>query len=482
MKTLSRPVTSAWLTAVVLVLVSGCGSDRGIEPDLILVNGAIITVDATDSIAEAVAVRAGRIVAVGSSSEIESLAGAGTRRVDLEGRAATPGLIDAHAHFASGGVNRLTVMDLSYPEVKNIRDVVAKVEQEVAASAPGEWITGRGWDEGKLEELRYIYSFDLDEIAPDNPVWLSHTMGHYGVANSLALKLAEVTSRTEDPPGGTIDRTSDGTPTGVLKESAQRLVRGKIPPVSAEQRRAGVLEMARAFNTEGMTGAKDPGISESVWDAYQAVQANGGLSVRLFALWRGGRTLDETRQLLDRIGPLTAPADSATSDHLISGGVKLYADGSGGARTAWLHDDWNRESTDTDTGNQGYPAYDPDILRAQIRMIHEAGIHISTHSIGDRAIDWTIDSYWEALQATPTANLRHGDHPYEHPDRSRHRPNGRNAAHVSSSLPRAIGDFHVVDRRYVRRQFWSRQGSAAEPVPNVSRQRHPSGPAAPTTA
>lgn len=397
-------------TLLLIGLAGGCGGPAGgpDPPDLILVNGTVLTVAADDRIAEGLAVRDGEIVAVGSSGEIDALAGPATQRIDLEGRTATPGLIDAHVHFASSGVSRLTVTDLSYPAVRSIEDVVERVEARVAEASPGEWIRGRGWDEGKLEELRYIYASDLDKISPENPVWLTHTMGHYGVANSLALRLAEVTSRTVDPPGGTIDRAADGSPTGVLKESAQRLVTSRIPGASAQQRVDGIREMVRAFNAEGMTGAKDPGISESVWEAYQQVRSSGGLSVRLFALWRGGRTVDSTRQLLERITPFTRPADPAASNHLVSGGVKLYADGSGGARTAWLYEDWNRESTEVDTGNRGYPAYDPDVLRTQIRMIHDAGIHISTHSIGDRAIDWTIDSYWEALQANPTPNLRHG--------------------------------------------------------------------------
>ncbi len=181
-------------------------------------------------------------------------------------------------------------------------------------------------------------------------MWLTQTMGHYGVGNSAALRLAEVARETKDPPGGTIDRMSDGTPTGVLKESAQGLVRRLLPDETAEQLDAGIRDLAKAFNAEGMTGLKDPGISPATWDI----------------------------------------------------------DGSGGARTAWLYDDWNIGFTGIDSGNCGYPASNPDTVRQLIRLYHDAGIHVSTHSIGDRGIDWTVDSYAQAMRENPTRGLRHG--------------------------------------------------------------------------
>ncbi len=381
-------------------------SRQGAFADRVLVGGKIITVDAADSVAEAVSVRDGRIVAVGTNAQILALAGPATERIDLEGLTATPGLLDAHCHFASGAVDRLFVLDLSYPAVKSIGDVVVRLRAE--GSKPGEWILGRGWDEGKLAERRYILAADLDTVAARRPVWLSHTMGHYGVANSIALKRAGITRDTPDPPGGTIDRDAEGRPTGVLKESAQALVERLIPPVSAEQRRQAIRDLAREFSKEGMTGLKDPGIGAEVWDAYQQVLAEGALSLRVFALWHGGESLEETRQIVERIGPFTKPYRSTGDDHLVSGGVKLYMDGSGGARTAWLHDDWSRNWSEVDAGNRGYPAADPELRREQIRIYHDAGIHVSTHAIGDRAIDWVVDSYALALERTPLTGLRHG--------------------------------------------------------------------------
>ena len=397
-------------TPVLLAATLACGDPAPSEPaDLVLLGGRVITLDTDSRVAEALAVRGAHVAAVGTDAEIEALAGPATRRIDLSGRAVTPGLMDAHVHFASGGQSMLYTLDLSYPNVESIAEVQAAVAGQAARLGDGEWVRGRGWDEGKLAELRYILASDLDEVVPDRPVWLSHTMGHYGVANSLALDMAGITADTPDPPGGTIDRDAAGRPTGVLKESAQGLVSRLIPGLGPEEQRAGIRALADAFNAECMTGGKDPGIGPRVWEAYRDVQEAGDLSVRIFALWRGRiGTIDEVRGYADSLATFTRPYESTGDDHLMPGGVKLYIDGSGGARTAWLYEDWNRDHTDTDTGNRGYPTMDPDELRRRFRAYHDAGLHVSIHSIGDRGIDWTVDSFREALEANPTPGLRHG--------------------------------------------------------------------------
>jgi predicted amidohydrolase YtcJ len=379
-----------------------------VTADMVLLNGKIITVDATDRIAQAVAVAGGKILAVGSNDEIRRHIGSSTERVDLDGRAVTPGLLDGHAHFHSGGVQRLFVLDVSFPAVKSIEDVGRAVRAQAAKLPDGAWVEGRGWDEGKLEDRRLITARDLDRAASDHPVYLTQTTGHYGVANSVALKMAGIGKDTPDPPNGTIDRYPDGTPTGVLKESAQGLVRRLIPPRTAAESEQGLRELAKAFNAEGMTGVKDPGISEGAWNAYRRVKTEGRLTVRVFALWSGGTTEEAAARLIAQRGATTRANESTGDDHLMSGGVKLFVDGSGGARTAWLHEEWNRNLRDVDTGNRGYPASDPETLRAMVLRYHVAGMHISAHAIGDRAIDWIVDSCAMALQRTPTHGLRHG--------------------------------------------------------------------------
>jgi len=385
--------------------------------DRVLFNGTVLTVDAHDSIAQAVAMRDGRITAVGTDAEILALAGPDTERIDLDGLTATPGLLDSHAHFAQGGLLLLTHMDLGYPQVRSVADVVRLVAERVTAAPADQWVLGRGWDEGKLTELRYISAADLDPVSGNRPVWLTHTMGHYGVANSLAMALAGITPETPDPPGGLIERDAQGDATGVLKETAMALVTQLIPAASAAQLRQAIRSMAAAFNREGMTGLKDPGIGSAVrydfeaaratWNAYRAVRDEGGLTVRVFALWSSPPTIAEAQQLVRQIQSFSTPRTSTGDDLLISGGIKLFADGSGGARTAWMWQDWNKDRTAVDEGNRGYPAIDPDVLRQLIRLYHDAGLHIGVHAIGDRAIDWVVASYALALMGNPQHGLRH---------------------------------------------------------------------------
>ncbi len=392
---------------VISALVAACGTTEQNRATLVLVNGTVLTVDADDTIAEAVAIRGDTILAVGSTAEITALAGPGTRRIDLAGRTVTPGLIDAHVHFSPGQWNKPGTVDLSYPIAKSIADIQAIVREQVGKAPAGGWIEGRGWDEGKLAERRLITAADLDAVESDRPVWLSHTMGHYGTANSRALALAGIGPETADPPAGIIERDANGNPTGVLKETAQALVMSLIPePTAADIDRA-IGHMADEFNAECMTGAKDAGIDGKIWDAYQRVLATGDLTVRLFTLWRSGTSIEDARTLIAERAETSRPSTSRSDDRLIAGGVKIFADGSGGARTAWVYDDWNLNVTETDSGNRGYPNIDPDTLRQLIRLYHDAGLHIGTHAVGDRTIDAVVDDYVQIMEENPTVGLRH---------------------------------------------------------------------------
>ena len=343
---------------------------------------------------------------MGADRDILRLAGAATRRIDLQGRTATPGLIDSHAHIADAGVNELFHVDLS--DASTVAEVVRRVQAGIARLKPGEWLQGDGWDEGKLAERRYVTAADLDAVSPLNPVWLAHTTGHYGVANSAALRLAKISAASKDPPAGTIDRDPRGLPTGVLKESAQDAVIRLIPPPTAQQQRDGILKSIDDLHREGMTAVKDPDISRPIWDAYRELLDEHKLSEHICVLWHAGSTLASARAALAVIQNLPRPPQSLGDGRLLSCGAKIYMDGSGGARTAWLTQEWHRNSTDIDHGNFGYPATDPEIYRQMVRLFHQAGVHIGTHAIGDRAIDWVVDTYAQVLAETPTPGLRHG--------------------------------------------------------------------------
>jgi predicted amidohydrolase YtcJ len=369
--------------------------------DVVLLNGTIITVDAKDSTAQAVAIRGGRIVFVGTTAGAKAHIGEATKVIDLGGKTATPGLIDTHVHFSEPA----DALDLG--DARNMDDVIRKVRERAARVPAGTWVRGGGWDEGKLAERRYITAADLDKAAPDHPVYLTHTTGHYGVANSLALKLSGVTRETKDPPGGTIDRDKDGNPTGVMKERATGLIRsGGGGAGGRGNTRENVLRIIEGFNREGMTGAKDLNVSQAKWDLYRELLDEGKLNVRVAVLWRGGNTLESAQEARASVQKNPRQIDG----RLVNAGVKLYIDGSGGARTAWMYDDWNKDLTGTDTGNKGYPANGdayPDIFKQQVTMLSAAGIHVGAHAVGDRGIDFVVDTFAEALKAHPIQGLRH---------------------------------------------------------------------------
>ena len=405
---LSLALLALALLATSAFALRHAGSAQPPLADVIYLNGRILTVDASDRVAQAVAVAGNRIVAVGTNADAERAAAPNARRVDLRGRTMTPGLLDAHVHFSGSGADQIFVIDLSYPNVKNVADAAAAVRAKAATLPKGTWIQGRGWDEGKLAEGRLLTARDLDAASPDHPVYLTQTTGHYGVANSVALRLAGITNTTQNPPAGTIDRAPDGSPTGVLKEGAQSLVRRLIPPRTVAQTERGIREMVKAFNAEGMTGGKDPGISSQTWELYRKIMADDSLSVRIFALWSGGRSVEGATRVIAEHAAASRPYESTGDDRLVSGGVKLYIDGSGGARTAWLYDDWNMAYRDVDRGNRGYPTSDADTMRLLIRQYHDAGMHVSVHAIGDRGIDLVMDSYDKAMRENPKRGLRHG--------------------------------------------------------------------------
>jgi predicted amidohydrolase YtcJ len=397
--------TSLLVPVAGLIPRNTAGSATGATADVVLVNGKIITMDAQDSIAQAVAIRDGKILAVGSNEQIRKLAGNDARVLDLHGLTVTPGLIDTHCHFDETA----ELYDIALSQANSILEVTELVRAKVAQTKPGAWVIGTGWDESKLAELRYIRASDLDQVSPNNPVWLQHTTGHYGVANSYALRLAKITVETRNPPAGIIDRDAHGNLTGVLKEEpAMTLVTDLIPPHNHEQQRNGVLKMMADFNREGMTAAKDPGIAPERWDIYTELLKENKSSVRVFALFLGGTTIDSARATLARLNQQPKPPQSLGDGMLLAGGVKMFMDGSGGGRTAWVYDPWFKKGTEIDGTNVGYPALDPAVYRQMVKMFHDAGIHVSTHAVGDRAIDWVVDTYAEVLKEKPVKGLRHG--------------------------------------------------------------------------
>jgi predicted amidohydrolase YtcJ len=396
-------------------LLSFAGSQRlfpqNSHADLVLLHGHILTVDANDSVVQALAIQHGVIVKVGSDSEVLEFAGKGPglRVIDLQGYTATPGLIDTHAHIAEGGVNDLYRVQLS--DADSIRVIVDRVKAKIAQVKPGEWVTGAGWDEGKLSEHRYVTTADLDAVSPNNPVWLVHTTGHYGAANSMALKMAQITAATTDPEAGTIDRDPQGNATGVLKESAMQLVTRLVPPITPEQMRNGILHIEEVLHREGMTAVKDPLIEQIQWNAYKSLLDEGKLKERICVLWSAGSSMESAKKALNEINSVRRIPETY-EDRVLSCGVKMFMDGSGGARTGWVYDDWLRNGTTPDltsagAGNRGYPQTDPEIYQQMVRLFHENKVPVGTHAVGDRAMDWVVDTYALVEKEHPVPGLRH---------------------------------------------------------------------------
>ena len=406
---MTRTILGAAACALICTLAleaAGAANNEAAPPaDLVLIHGKIITVDAADSIAQAVAIRGGKIVAVGSDQKIQALAGKNTQTIDLQGRTATPGLIDSHAHVAADGYEETYGVTLS--KIASVTEATAIVKARVAQLKAGEWVHGAGWDEGKLKEKRYITAADLDAVSPNNPVWLMHTSGHYGVANSVALKLAHISSTTANPKAGTIDHDAQGAPTGVLKELAMSLIEDLIPPPTPEQRRKGILNVIETLHREGMTAFKDPEIEQPTWDAYRQLLDAGQLTEHVCVLWAAGTTLESAKAALQEIQAQPRPPQSLGEGRLVSCGAKIFMDGSGGARTAWVYKEWNKNSTELDAGNYGYPRVEPEVYRQQVRLLHQAGVNVGTHAIGDHAIDWVVDTYALVEKEKPTQHLRH---------------------------------------------------------------------------
>jgi hypothetical protein len=162
------------------------------------------------------------------------------------------------------------------------------------------------------------------------------------------------------------------------------------------------------FNREGMTAAKDPGIPPERWEIYRELLNQKKSTVRIFALFLGGTTMDSARVTLHRLQALPRPPQSFDEGMLLAGGVKIFMDGSGGGRTAWVYDPWFKKASEIDAANTGYPALDPNVYRQMVKLFHQSGIHVSTHAVGDRAIDWVVDTYAEVLKEKPSKGLRHG--------------------------------------------------------------------------
>ncbi|MDQ2712676.1 MAG: amidohydrolase [Acidobacteriota bacterium] len=346
---------------------------------LILLGGKIWTENPASKEAEAVAVSGNRIVAVGRSADILSLKQPATLVIDLEGRRMLPGFNDAHVHFYDGGSN-LAGPQLRYS--KSQADFRAALAEFVRHQPAGQWIQGGNWDHENWSSAALPSRDLIDSVTQDHPVFINRLDGHMALANSLALKLADISKSTEDVPGGVIVRDADGNPTGILKDAAQTLVTRVIPPPSPDQIRTAILAAQSYANAQGVTSVQDMSAAPGIFRVYQQMLHKGELHVRI-----SGHQPLVSWQNLAQIG-LTADFGN---EQLHIGGLKGFADGSLGSTTALLFEPY-LDSPGT-SGIASAELAHPEQMWKNIEQADAAHLQVAIHAIGDKANHTILDFY-----------------------------------------------------------------------------------------
>ena len=462
----SAPTRVSVLGLALAFLATGCVPEPSAEPaDLVLVNGKVVAVDDAGTEAEGIAMRDGRVVALGTSREMRGYVGAGTEVVDLDGRLAIPGLIEGHGHFLGLGQAKM-ILDLT--TATSFEEIVALVEAAAAEAEPGEWIRGRGWHQEKWTSTPepnvdgVPYHDALSAVSPENPVYLTHASGHATFVNGLALDLAGIDASTPDPDGGTIVRGADGRATGLLRETASGLV-GRAMSRSmadrtdadreAEFRRQVELAGEEALR-KGITAFHDAGSSFASVDGFKALADEGALPVRLYVMIRTNNE-DLRENLADY------RLEGYGDGFLTVRSLKRAIDGALGSHGAWLLEPYTDLPTSTGLNTDPVEALDET---ARIALEH--GFQLNIHAIGDRGNREVLDLYQRAWDAAGVdgSDLRwrveHAQH--LHPeDIPRFAEMGVIAAmqgvHATSDgpwVPGKLGDWRAETGAYMWRDLW----------------------------
>lgn len=379
-----RTTPKTLILASALFALGACSSP---EPaDLLLYNGKVVTVDDDFSIAQAVAVRDGRIVAVGGNELADRYDAA--RSIDLEGKMLMPGFDDTHMHI-SGSPTR----EIDLRETTSIAQMQEQIRAKVAEIGEGEWITGYGWAEDDFAEQRMPTRADLDVAAPRNPVTLTRAGGHSAVVNSLAFELAGITRDSPNPARGILEKDAGGDLNGIIRER-QDTVGRLVPPATYEETRPSFVQNLRDLLELGITSLVQAGVTPRGYGEWETVYGMYGdelprASVQIF--WPG-------REQMEAFGKKTGDGN----EQLRVGAVKVFVDGGFTGPSAYTIDEYKSEP-----GFHGSLDIDPDTLRQIVHDAHEMGWQMGFHAIGDAAIQLIVDDFADELDAHPRENHRH---------------------------------------------------------------------------
>ena len=389
-----------------------------LAPDLIIKNGKVIKVDKNFGFAEAVAVKDGKIVGVGTEEEVEALRGAPTKTLDLQGKTLIPGINDSHLHLILGFESMPPRTYSVGPEiVKSIGDMREVVKGAVSRARPGQWIKGINWNQGAIKELlddlnRRLCKEDIDDISPDNPVFLTEFGYHTGFANSAALRAAGIDRDTIAPIGGTIVKDLNGEPTGLLLETAQEMIIKKEPKATYEEMREvfelNVTELTK-YGITSVTSCNDRPYDINFFSNLYREYAKEGkpfpLRITSMMLWADtimGGSLSRIQEALKYVGT----ASGFGSDFLRIGGIKVMADGIPPQKTAWVSTPYEDGSCGSLILDGKDDAEKVEHLNKIVDLCHAEGYQVCFHTSGDLAVKAAVDAMARVLEKEPK-DLRH---------------------------------------------------------------------------
>ena len=383
-----------WLLAVVccFALLPRTQAQSKAAADLIISNANIWTVDPSMPRAEALAVVGDRIVAVGSNGDVDDWRGPRTRVVDAQGKLLLPGFNDAHVHFVSGG-RQLDAIQLN--DAATAQEFARRIGERAKVTPKGEWIVGGNWDETKWSPANMPTKELIDGLTPDNPVFVSRYDGHMGLANSVALRLAGITAKTPDPPGGTVVRDAQGNPTGALKDAATAYIDRVIPPLSHDQRLA-IVKRALAYAASvGLTSAQHMVAAYEDIAVYAELLQRSELTTRIYAA--------PSIIYVDDLAKLGV-GHAFGGPYLRIGALKAFADGSLGSGTAYFYEPFLNQGNNR--GLLSDEMHPISLMRDRYLKADTAGLQLCTHAIGDEGISTILDLYADLVTAHGEADRR----------------------------------------------------------------------------